>query len=334
MFKIPAFKSNFKNDPRKVGYEIEYSGIEIPEVVEIIRDLFDGKVEEKNRYYYNIFSEIGKFTVKIDSSFLYQEKYREILDKIGIKEEVKEEEEHRFYKKIEKLLEDIASGFIPNEIVTPPVNIDKLDTFDPLVEKMKKKKAEGTGQSIIYAFATHINPETPSLETGMILRYLRAFLLLYEWLYKELKIDFTRKLTTFISPFEKEYAYKVINPDYKPGIDQFIADYIEFNPKRDRPLDLYPLLSYIKPETKEKEKSGIVKTRPTFHYRLPNSEIDIEEWCLSYEWNYWWYVEELASDNEAIQNLSRQYLELRKESLVDFRSKWIEIIHNWTKDKG
>lgn len=87
MYKIPTLKNNFRNDPRKVGYEIEYSGIEIPEVVEIIRNIFGGKVEEKNRYYYNIFSEIGEFTVKIDSSFLYQKKYREILNKIGNQKE-------------------------------------------------------------------------------------------------------------------------------------------------------------------------------------------------------------------------------------------------------
>lgn len=331
MYQRPPFEKNFNNDLRKVGFEIEYSGLEIEESVEIINNLFGGKVKPYNKYYFTIEkTSAGDFTVKIDSSFLYEKKYAEILDKVGIRKAIKEQD-HNIFNKIEKVLEEVASGFIPNEIVTPPVSINKLDTFDPLIKEMKKKNAEGTGESLIYAFATHINPEVPSLDVDLILRYLRSFLLLYEWLFKELKIDFTRKLTSFIDPFAMEYMDLVLDPAYNPDLDKFANDYIRFNPKRDRPLDLYPVLGFLKPDTREKEKSGIVKTRPTFHYRLPNSEIDIRNWSLSYEWNYWWYVEKLAYEENEIEDLSNKYLELRKNSILNFKGKWIEITDQWVK---
>ncbi len=187
---------NFNKDLRKVGFEIEYSGLELEESVEIIKNTFGGTVKSDNRYYYTIENTmVGDFTVKIDSSFLYEEKYNEILDKLGINK-ILQNQDHNLSNKIEKALEDINSGFIPNEIVTPPVSINKLDTFDPLIKEMKNKKAKGTSESIIYAFATHINKETPSLDVHIILRYLQSFLLVYDWLFKELKIDFTRKLTS------------------------------------------------------------------------------------------------------------------------------------------
>ena len=331
MYYKPPFEKNFNNDLRKVGFEIEYSGIEIEESVEIIKNIFGGTVKSDNRYYYTIEnSTVGDFTVKIDSSFLYEEKYNEILDKLGIND-ILQNQDHNLFNKIEKALEDISSGFIPNEIVTPPVSIDKLDTFDRLIKEMKSKKAKGTGESIIYAFATHINTEAPSLDVDIILRYLQSFLLLYDWLFKELKIDFTRKLTSFIDPFEKEYADLVLDPYYKPDLQSFTADYIKFNPKRDRPLDLYPLLGYLKPEAKKAEKSGIVKTRPTFHYRLPNSEIDIKKWNLSRDWNYWCYIEKLAYEENDIKDLCLKYLDLEKNSILNFKGKWVEITEKWVK---
>ncbi|MGC9341682.1 MAG: amidoligase family protein [Bacteroidales bacterium] len=331
MYKIPPLRNNADNKIRKVGFEIEFSGIETREAANIVKSVYGGEIREKNRYYLKLKdTEIGDFTIKIDSSFLYQKKYSEILEKLGI-DNIKDLDEEKMYDHIEEILENIASGFVPHEIVTPPVSLDHLATFDELVKKMNAQKAEGTGSSVIYAFATHINPEAPSLEVRSILSYLRAFFLLYEWLYEELNIDFTRKLTSFINPFSKKYIQKILDPEYTPEMKTFIHDYIEFNPERNRPLDLYPLLSYIEPKVKELEETGIVKPRPTYHYRLPNSEIDQKDWNFSNEWNYWWYVEKLASEKESINNLSKIYLDIYDKILTNSKNDWLEKIGDWVK---
>jgi hypothetical protein len=331
MYKKPPIEKNADNEIRKVGFEIEFSGIETRQTARIVQSIYGGEIRELNRYYLDLKeTNVGDFTIKIDSSFLYQKKYSEILEKLGI-DDIKKLEEEKLYERMEEIFENIASGFIPHEIVTPPVSLDNISAFDELLEKMNNEKAKGTGSSVIYAFATHINPEAPSLEVSSVLSYLRAFLLLYDWLYDELEIDFTRKLTSFINPFTKKYIRKVLDPGYEPALEAFIQDYIEYNPERNRPLDLYPLLSYLKPEVKELEETGIVKPRPTYHYRLPNSEIDREDWNFSDEWNYWWYVEKLASERKTMSELSKQYLHIYDKILKDSRSEWIETIVKWVK---
>jgi hypothetical protein len=49
-----------------------------------------------------------------------------------------------------------------------------------------------------------------------------------------------------------------------------------------------------------------VNARPTFHYRLPNCEIERGDWCLSESWNLWCVVEALAEDGELLEELSHQ----------------------------
>lgn len=334
MYKLPQLKYNSEGKIRKAGFEIEFSGIETKKAASLVRDIYGGRIESRNRYYFNLNdTDIGDFTLKIDSSFLYYQKYSEILEKLGI-EDLQDVKEDNLYEQLEELFENVASGFVPYEIVTPPVPIDQLDKLDKLVNRLNKEKAEGTHSSIIYAFATHINPEAPSMNVDSILNYLRAFFLLYDWLFQELGIDFTRRLTSFINPFTKKYIRKVLDPDYSPDIQDFIKDYTEHNPQRNRPLDLYPLLSYIDPGVKEKEETGIVKPRPTYHYRLPNSEIERKEWDFSVEWNNWWYVEELASEEQTIRELSGQYLDIHDKILKDSRNKWIERTEEWIAKKN
>lgn len=331
MYRLPPLVKNSDNKTRKVGFEVEFSGIEIRKAAGIIKNIYGGKLKEKNRYYLKLVeSEPGEFTIKMDSSFLYDKKYSKTLKKLGI-DNIESFEEENLYERLEEFFENIASGFIPYEIVTPPVSLDNISVFDKLIKKLRHEKAEGTGSSPVYAFATHINPEAPSLEASSILSYLRSFLLLYEWLYKELHIDFTRKMTTFIHPFTSEYAFKVLNNKYNPDLETFTDDYIRHNPERNRPLDLYPLLSYIKPEVKKKEKTGIVKSRPTYHYRLPNSEINRKYWNFSNDWNYWWYVEKLAYEKPAITELSEQYMEIHSKLLTNSRNRWIEKTTEWIK---
>jgi hypothetical protein len=122
--------------------------------------------------------------------------------------------------------------------------------------------------------------------------------LLYDWLVEEARIDFTRKLSSFIDPFPEPFRRKVIDPDYRPDVDGLIDDYLADNPTRNRPLDMLPAFATLRHDrvlaaAKEHDQ---VKPRPTFHYRLPNCCVDDPAWTFAQEWNRWVAVERLAED--------------------------------------
>ncbi|OBX33760.1 putative amidoligase enzyme [Halomonas elongata] len=40
----------------------------------------------------------------------------------------------------------------------------------------------------------------------------------------------------------------MLDPDYQPDLRTLIDDYLEYNPTRNRELDLLPLFAYLDPE--------------------------------------------------------------------------------------
>jgi hypothetical protein len=195
-----------------------------------------------------------------------------------------------------------------------------------------EQKAAGTKSSIILAYATHINAEIPKRDVETTLRYLRAFMLLYPWLYDKAKIAIRRRLASYIDPYPDEYVELVLNPAYKPNLEQLIDDYHRYNPDRNRALDLYPLLSCLNAEhIAAKGDLGNVKQRPTFHYRLPNSLVDEPDWSIAREWNQWNIVEILASKPDRIQAIAEDYLRLEKKTFMGFFNKWISRTEEWVE---
>ena len=178
------------------------------------------------------------------------------------------------------------------------------------IDGLRKLGAKGTDESVVYAFGVHINPEAPSLETGSVLNHLRAFLLLSDWLHAMMDIDFTRWLSPYINKFPRDYARKVVDPDYAPDQDGLIDDYIAANPTRNRELDLLPLLMHIDEErVRGRLDDGLTSSRPTYHYRLPDCRLNDASWSLGREWNIWVQVERLAADPERLASWGRDYIE-------------------------
>lgn len=332
--KKPPSIYNDRNEIRKVGFELEYSGPGLREVSEMITSLYGGKIVEESNYFHTIRnSRPGDFRVKLDSSFLYEKKYLPLLEKFGYSPDDHLEDANE-QDQLERVLRNVAGIVVPHEVVTPPVAIRDIPIFRDFIRKLRSAGARGTGSSLLYAFATHLNPEAVSLSSESILAHLRAFLLLYPWLLEELDIDPSRKFTSFINPFPGEYVLKVLNPEYCPDPETFIQDYVNYNPVRNRPLDLYPMLSYQKPSLTEKEKTGNVNPRPAYHYRLPNSQIDRSGWGFESEWKYWVLIENLAEDRDLIRKLSLQYLKVHDKSIFGFDSKWVKHLRNSVELSG
>ena len=94
-------------------------------------------------------------------------------------------------------------------------------------------------------FGLHINPETPRVDAATLLNYLRAFVLLYPCLEQRIKVDITRRLGPYINSFPDEYVRLILAEDYPATAERLIDDYVRFNPTRNRPLDMLPVLACL-----------------------------------------------------------------------------------------
>ena len=322
-FLLPPIAKNKDGNPRKVGLELEFAGIEPMQAAEIITSVFGGKIKEEHRYHINITNTaLGNFRVELDARILRKMAEENIFDKLGIKLE-----EDSIRKSIEDVVDKMARSVIPLEIVMPPVSIQELEQLEQLREALQQNKAKGTHASMVHAFGMHLNIESPDLKTATLLKFLRAFVIVYPWLLEALDIDMTRRISPFVDPFPDKYVSKILNPDYDPDADQLIEDYIEFNPTRNRPVDMMPIFGMLNNELIAPVMEGAKNDpRPTFHYRLPNSRIDNPDWRFADEWNHWLVIERLVSQHEMLGKLSRLYLLRRDETVMSFRKEWARTL--------
>jgi len=318
--EIPTITS--EGDTRKIGFELEFAGLGLDEAAEIIQSLYGGKITKTHRYHYQIAeTQLGTFRVELDARILRKMAGDKTLEKWGL--DFKDEQGNFT---IGEIVDRVAKTVVPIEVVMPPIPMKETEKLEPLRAALQEHKAEGTGASLVHAFGMHINIECPDLQAETLLRYLRAFVLLYPWLLKQLKIDMTRKITPFVDAFPEKYVKLILDPLYQPAADKFMDDYLLHNPTRNRPLDLMPVFAMEAPEkvqaVLEDEKN---RPRPTFHYRLPNSHIDDADWWLADELEYWMVIERFAAMPEMVNKLSRLYLLRKRSTLVSFRKEWVKI---------
>ncbi len=305
--KKSPYSTNYEGKPRSIGIEIEFAGLELEEIVSIIIDEIGGKADYKGKFECKIsdteFGEFGDIAVELDASLLKSEKLGEYLNKMGIEDE-------EYADTIEDFLSKAAKEVVPMEVVSPPIPLEKLPEFERVREALHKNAAQGTRDSVFHAFGLHLNPELPSLEANEIRDFLKAFVITYDWLKEKHDIDTSRRLTPYIDPFQDDYIKHILQPDYNPDIEILIDDYLEFNPTRNRPLDMLPLFTFIdEKRVTSVIDDGLTTSRPTFHYRLPNCELSDPDWSIIKEWNIWVIVERLAHSKEKLNTLSETHLE-------------------------
>lgn len=328
-FTTPPSVTNHTGDERHVGYEFEFTGISMDVAANLIQNLYGGEVTQVSAYEYSVTGGVhGTFQLELDAQLLRDKKYEEMLYKMGI-------DLSNFEKKktLEDSLMEVASSVIPFEIITPPIPLSQMPVLNKLVDGLRKHRAKGTGSSIVYAFGLHLNPEIPDKRVDSLLNHLRAYLLLDAWIRKDSKINISRRLTPYIKVYEEDYAQLILNPGYKPTLEQFIKDYFQYGNSRNRPLDMLPLFMYLnEPLTSGLIKDTLTSSRPTFHYRLPNCSIEDSSWTLAREWNRWVLVEKLAADPQTLNQYSRAYLKMKRDTLIRFDHKWIKLIDRWIQD--
>lgn len=292
----PVLTQNKQGTERKVGFELEFGGLDVTETCHIIASVYSGKISLESPLEAHVETqEWGDFGVELDWQF-----GKKLAHKEGRKAESAEAEDLRdaFFQ----TLTSLAGQIVPIEIVCPPLPLSKLDRLEPLIEKLRRAGAKGTGASPVYAFGVHINPEVPDTSPSSIGGYLKSYCLAQDWLIKIHEIDLTRRLTPYVDLYPDEYVRTVLDYDDSIDLDTIIGDYLSHNLTRNRALDMLPLFRHLdENRIDDAMEDSLTSARPTFHYRLPNCEINKDGWHLKDSWNAWCVIEYVAA-HENIQN--------------------------------
>lgn len=296
-YLLPARTSNAETGKtRRVGFEIEFAGLELDTVSTLVADTLNGEIEKLTEAECKIHVDgLDPFIIELDWQFA-KALARERLEK---HEDVDDP--------LVSWLTSAASQVVPVEIVCPPIPMDRLDLLDPVISALRQSGARGTFASPVYAFGVHINTELPDLKQETVVNYLRAFAICQEWLVRAHGVDLARRITPYIDmyPFEYNEQLLLVQPE---SADAMIKQYLEHNPTRNRALDMTPLFKHLNEalllSTLDDDR---INARPTFHYRLPNSTPEEAGWSLADTWHPWCVVEHLAEDAKLLQTLSADW---------------------------
>jgi len=328
-FKQPPILTNQYHEPRKVGFELEYSSLTLKtSAALVVKELGNGHIEMINPYHYKVKDTLyGDFTLVLDFQFLIKHGLGTWLHKVGLDQVLNEE----IILGIEEFIATLSETVVPYEISTSPLALKDLDVIERIKDIFRKHGAMGTKADPFYACGFHVNPEASSLEVEEIIDTLRAFFLLYDYLIEWLHPDMKRRIAPYIDPYEESYIMKVLDPSYAPTMAVFIDDYITYNPTRNRALDLLPLLTWINRD----RVMGVlgdekISARPTYHYRLPDSKVDEPLWHTYNAWNSWVLVEALACDKKTLQQMSETYRVFLSLPLAFLqKEEWIMEVRRW-----
>ncbi|AEY00902.1 hypothetical protein GU3_05730 [Oceanimonas sp. GK1] len=306
---------------RRLGVELELSGLSLPQLVALVADTLEGERRPVSEYEFEIATPLGDFRAELDFDYLKQLARAQRRHPPGELEQAATE-----------LLGSLARQLVPLELVCPPLPLSRLDELNRLFEQLRQHGAHGTRHALYYAFGLHLNPELPDTGIATLLRYFRAYLCLHDWLTEHEDIVTARKISPYIRAFPKDYVRLVLNPRYRPDMAGFTADYLAWNPTRNRAMDLLPLLAWHdESKVQAVVQDDKVHKRPTLHYRLPNSDIDNPAWSLRHAWTGWLQVERLASNEQRLAGACRAYLTHLDQLTPDFIDPWSLKVRPWLR---
>lgn len=323
---MPDILRTSDNKERRVGVEVEISGLSYEKLVALTARLLDGEARQTSRYVSSVTTPLGEFLIELDSDPI---KEMDLKDQ-RLPESIRELGGHAM-----DIIDAAAERIVPLEIVSPPIPFTRLEAIETLCNELREAGALGSREAIVYAFGLQLNPELPDLKPATLVNYFRAFATLYDWLKSRHQLDLSRKFTSYIEPWDSDYIDLLLKDDYEPDQRQLMEDYLRTNPTRNRALDLLPLFSYLDDELLRKHvEDRRIKSRPTLHYRLPDCDIDNPEWHFSTVWNDWVVLEQLVANAADLKELAGLYRESRKLSFHNLTSSWTNNCHRWLEAKG
>lgn len=302
--------------PRGVGVEIEFAGLSAEQAAKAVAKCYGGQFACEDTPFVCRVRETrwGTFRAELDTRFVHPQKdVADILEESALPLSPRDVEAVRDLDgQMRSVIGHVSAGFVPTEIVSPPIPWNALDALSPLLDILRALGAKGTDEGIAYGFGVHLNPEVVRGDVAGLLDILRAYVVLSGWLREQIGVNVTRRILPHVDPFPEAFVYKILDPDYAPNMETFIADYFADNPTRNRELDMLAAFKHFAPEAlAEHTDDPRITARPTFHYRLPDTRLSDPNWDIVCEWNRWVIVERLAAQKE---NLHRLALRRRAEA--------------------
>ncbi len=318
---MPVVRCNHEGKPRRVGVEIELSGLSYAALVAKVAEVLGAEAREESRYESVIDTHNGPFKIELDSK-----QVKAFAPDTGLLPEPLAEMTDAALQ----LLDATAEKVVPLEIVSPPLSLDALSHIEALCQALREAGALGSRHALHYAFGLQLNPELPGLDADTLLAYLRAFALSYPWLKQRHQLDISRKFTSYIDAWPDDYVKHLLADDYQPDIDTLITDYIAHNPTRNRALDMMPLFAHLDEQRIRNEiGDDRIKPRPTLHYRLPDCDIDNPDWSFSLVWNDWVRVDTLATEPDRLADMMAAWHARQPLSLDRLLMDWTEESAAW-----
>lgn len=324
-WQLPEATGKADGSPRRVGVEIELSGIDVESLATLAVDTLEGELNRVSSAEFEVtVPDHGDYRVEVDFALL----------KDLARQQEKSIDENAIMDLGIGALGEASSLVVPCEIVSPPIPMAGLaEPMDALVDALRKAGAKGTRQSLVYAFGVHLNIEPPDLQASTITSFLQAFVCLYDWILDEGQVDLSRRMTPYIDPYPKDYDLLVTDPEYRPDWQTLIDDYLAHNPTRDRAMDMLPMFAHVD-ETRVRNTTDdpLIKARPAFHYRLANSCVDEDGWSIAHPWNRWMQVERLAADRERLEEVCAAFRADRQRMLQKIDKRWVRTVKTWLND--
>lgn len=322
-YRLPPVARDLSGQPRRAGFEFEFGNLPIVETGKALQQSLGGQLDVITPFEAVLHdSLLGKLKIERDADILKSVRYRSWLESLGVKFEP-----GTVAHDIETNIDNASRGLIPCEVVTEPIPFDQLEKLDTLTRCLTGLGAEGTQDSLVYAFGLHINPSVPDRSASTLRAYIQAFLLLYTWIIDSSEIDITRRfLTKYIDPFGQDYMELLLDNRYEANLEQLIDDYLLHNPTRNRALDMLPIFveldgDRVRRRINEDERK-LLKGRPAFHYRLPDCKVNETGWSPASAWNRWVYVEKLAGDKALLAELIDAWRDSNSTFSIAPRATW------------
>ena len=295
--------TNYDGNPRHFGLEIEYAGLPLVESAKIISDILGTDIVIDHTTHYKFpHPDLGDFILELDVELAQK------ISERAKKSKGQGDELAAFHGLTDSVVSEVLGTVAPSELVTPPLLAQDLPCVSNVVKALRKAGAKGTSGSILFAFGYHVNPEARSLDAESILKILQSYSLLHEALVQILDMDITRRLSGYAAAYNPKYIELIFKDGYAPNITELMTDYMTYNPSRNYALDLLPLFSFIDESLVNKTcPNSLIKTRPTYHFRLPNSRITQSNWNIYDGIHAWVLVEDLADKPELMNELSTLY---------------------------
>ena len=287
--------------PRRLGVEVEFSGLTEEQVAGILTEVLGGRAHEQRPGRWLVEdSRLGRFEVYLDSRPL------EALHHDGLGNHIR----------------DLARAVVPVEIVSDPLQVDDLAPLDEAMAALREAGAEGTGAGMLSGFGLHFNPEVVSLDFADVAPVLTAHALIEDHLRRRTGTDLARRLMTWVDPYPRTLVDRLAARDAPADMTALMDTYLRLAPTRNHGLDMMCIFAEIdRPRVARSMDMELISPRPTYHWRLPDCRIDEPDWSLALEWNRWVLVEQVAENPALLERLKEAWRDHRA-SLTSIRADW------------